>query len=169
MTSKEFLEQGIKIAQDIDAHNSEQDALHKIALATGAIRYDTDKVIHSITEARFERPIICAVDLENTVKNEIRRLIHEHNRIREAVNQIKDANIRNVIRMRYLGWEKVDVIACKLKISKKTVLRRLDIGYQEIARITGYPAPVRSRLPAEERHADSKRLLREYYKEEQDE
>ena len=163
MTSKQFLEQAINIEHDMIAHLSELDNLHLIAGATGAIRYDTDKVIHSVTEARFERPIIRAADLENVVRDEIHELLEDLAEIREKVAQIDDLDVRDVIRMRYLGNDEPDVIACKLKISRKTVLRRLERGYSEMAKITGYPAPVRNRLPAEERHGDAKRILRDYY------
>ena len=47
MTSKQFLEKGIKIAKKIKAHESEIKMLKEVASATGAIRYDTDKVLSS--------------------------------------------------------------------------------------------------------------------------
>ena len=166
MTSKQFLEQAIRIEHDMIAHLSEMDNLHTIASATGAIRYDTDKVIHSVTEARFERPTIKAADLENVVRAEIRELLDDLGEIREAIAQIEDTDVRDVIRMRYLGNDDLDVIAYKLKISRKTVFRRMERGYSEIAHITGYPAPVRNRLPAEERHGDAKRIMRDYFGEE---
>ena len=167
MTSKQFLEQAITTARQIKAYLAELDMLREVATATGAIRYDTDKVIHSVTEARYERPIIRVVDLENMVKAEIRSLLEEHEEIRKAVGAIEDADVQNVIRMRYLGDLDVDIIAYRLKISRRTVMRRLELGYVEVAKITGYPAPIRQRLPAEERHGDAKRIMREYYGEEQ--
>lgn len=163
MTSKQFLEQGIQIARQIKAHLAELEMLREVATATGAIRYDTDKVIHSVTEARYERPVIRVVDLENTVRQEIRSLIDDVDEIRKAVALIEDTEVQNVIRMRYLADVEIDVIASRLNISRRTVMRRLDLGYAEIAKITGYPAPVRKRLPAEERHGDAKRIMREYY------
>ena len=167
MTSKQFLEQAVKIARHIIAARSELEMLREVAKATGAIRYDTDKVIHSVTEARFERPTIRLVDLQNEVKDDIQGYLDDHEEIRKAIAQIEDPDVRDVVRMMYLGGMEVDVIAFQLKVSKRTVWRRLERGWSDIAKITGYPAPVRNRLPAEERHGDAKRLLREYYREEE--
>ena len=166
MTSKQFLEQGVRLTRSIRAHLAEAEMLRAVATATGAIRYDTDKVISSVTEARFERPIIKAVDLENAVRSEIRTLLDDLGEIREAVALIEDPDVQNVIRFRYLADTEIDVIAYKLNISRRTVMRRLELGYQEIEKITGYPAPVRNRLPAEERHGDAKRIMRDYFEEE---
>ena len=163
MTSKQFLEQAIITARQIKAHLAELEMLREVATATGAIRYDTDKVIHSVTEARYERPIIRVVDLENSVRQEIRSLIDDVEEIRKAVALVDDLEVQNVLRMRYLADVEIDAIAGRLHISRRTVLRRLDIGYAEIAKITGYPAPLRNRMPAEERHGDAKRIMREYY------
>lgn len=168
MTSKQFLEQGIVISQQIRAHLAELEMLREVATATGAIRYDTDKVIHSVTEARYEKPIIRAVDLENKVKEEIRSLLADHEEIRKTISQISDPDVQNVVRFRYLGDVGIDIIAYRLNISRRTVMRRLELGYAEVARITGYPAPIRNRLPAEERHGDAKRIMRDYFEEEAD-
>ena len=168
MTSKQFLEQGILIARQIRAHVAELEMLREVATATGAIRYDTDKVIHSVTEARYERPVIRLADLENEVRDEINDLLEEHKEIRDVVKQIDDVDIRNVIRMRYLSGLDVDIIAYRLNISRRTVTRRLELGYSDVARITGYPAPIRPRLPAEERHGDARRIMRDYFGEEEE-
>lgn len=165
MTSKQFLEQSIRIANDIKAHCAELAYLHEVSLATGAIRYDTDKVIHSITEAKFERPVLRIKDLEDEVKDEIRELLVDHEEIRKAIAQIEDQDVRTVIRYKYLANIEIDVIAYRMNISRRTVTRRLELGYAEVARITGYPAPIRPRLPAEERHGDARRILRDYFEE----
>ena len=163
MTSKQFLEQAIRLAKNMVAHRAEIDMFRTVARATGAIRYDTDKVIHSVTEARFERPTIKAADLENEMVDEYRELMEDWDEVRKVIAQITDEDVQNVVRMKYLGGSEVDVIAYKLKISRRTVMRRLDQGYLEVAQITGYPAPARHSIPAEEKHEDAKRILREYY------
>lgn len=168
MTSKEFLEQEVVIIRQIRAHVAELEMLREVATATGAIRYDTDKVIHSVTEARYEKPVIRAVDLENMVKDEIRELLDDHEDVRKVVGQITDPDIQNVLRMKYLADVEVDVIAGRLNISRRTVMRRLELGYEEVAKITGYPAPIRNRLPAEERHGDARRIMRDYFGEEEE-
>ena len=166
MTSKQYLEQLLKLSRQMVSHRAEIEKLRTEASASGAIRYDTDKVVHSNTEARFERPTIRAVYLENAMRQEYADLLAEWNDIRKVVAQITDTDVQSVIRMRYLACAEVDVIAYALKLSKKTVMRRLEQGYSEVAKITGHPAPVRKRLPAEERHGDAKRLMRDYFREE---
>ena len=165
MTSKQYLEQLPKLSRQLISRRAEVIRLREEASASGAIRYDTDKVVHSNTEARFERPTIRAVDLENTMREEYQELFEEWNEMRKVVAQITDTEVQSVVRMRYLACQDIDVIAYALKVSKKTVTRRLEQGYSEVARITGYPAPARHRLPAEERHADAKRLMQEYFAE----
>ena len=163
MNSKQFLEREIRIAQDLLAHHAELQYLNEVKTATGAIRYDTDKVIHSVTEARYERPVIKLADLEEEVKQEIRVLLDQHKKVRDVIKKIEDTDIRNVLRMRNLGGLDIDIIAYRLNVSRRTITRRLELGYVIVAKITGYPAPVRNRLPAEERHGDAKRIMREYY------
>ena len=168
MTSKKYLEQAIRLAKNMVARRAEIDMFRTVARATGAIRYDTDKVVHSVTEARFERPTIRAADLESAMVDEYRELLEDWDEVRKVIAQIEDEDVQNVLRMKYLGNVEVDVIACRLKISRRTVWRRMELGWSEVARITGYPAPARNRLPAEERHGDAKRLLREYYESEEE-
>ena len=163
MDAKQFLMQAIFIAEDHQAHMEELATLQELALACGAINYDHDRVISSLPQsARFEGRVIRLVDVIAECRQELNQLIGKHKEIRDVIAQVEDEQAQAALRMRYLARMEVDVIASKTKTSKRTVLRRLERGENEVARITGLDAPVKQRMPARERHKISREILREY-------
>lgn len=165
MTSKEFLEQAFVLSRDIKAHMAELDRLSEISTASGAISYDNDRVISSVPQqARFESTVVKLVDLRNDIRKEIFDLLEKHREIRDVICQVTDEEVRTVLRMRYLAGKSITEVADELKLSKRTVLYRLDSGYHEVSLITGYPEPMRQRMPARDRHAESRRILRDFHR-----
>ena len=166
MNSKQYLEQALKLAADIEAHLEELERLQEISTASGAISYDNDRVISSVPQtARFEDTVVRLVDLEKTIRNELAQLWQEHRDIRMVIGQVEDSDVRCVLRMRFLARLEIDVIAAKNHISRSTVLRRLDDGYKEVSKITGYPHPPKQRLPGRNRHHIARNMMKEVYSE----
>ena len=165
MTAKEYLEQAQHIAQETYTLKAEMEVLMEIATASGAIRYDHDRVTGSAPqEARFEKTVIKYLDIQKRIKDELGLLLEKQEEIRSTVSRIKNTNARVVIRMRFLSFCSVDEIADKLKVSRRTVIRRMQDGYEEVEKLTGYPAPLKVRKPGRDRHAESRRILREVFK-----
>ncbi len=166
MNAKEYLEQAIVLSHDIRAHLDELENLNELSTASGAIRYDNDRVTGSApSSAKWENVVVRLVDLENEIRKEVCELLDKHREIRDIIAQVEDADARAVLRMKYLALKSNNEIAAEMYCSKSTVLRRLDIGFQEVAKLTGYPAPPVFRMPARDRHPGSIRIIREYYDE----
>lgn len=160
MNSKQFLEQVIEIANEIRSLWAELDTLREISTASGAINYQNDRVISSVPQtAPFENTVVRLADLENEIRKEIAHQLQKHKRVRHVIGRVQDPSVRAVLRLRYLVNDPVEVCAVKLGISKSTVLRRLEAGYEAVAEITGYPAPPKLRMPAQPRHQISREIF----------
>jgi len=163
MNSKQFLEQAIALEDGIRSRLEEIRKFRLLAEDTGAIRYDRDNVqTQRSMNAPFESPLITAEDLERDAKTEIREIWIRLGEIRAVIAGVEDMNVQNVLRQRYIG-KTPDEIAAKLRISKSTVLRRLEDGYHEVSLITGYPEPPKMRMPARPRHTIARQMLKEVY------
>ena len=166
MNSKEFLEQAINLNRDIKAHLAELERLNEISTASGAIRYDNDRVTGSAPRsAKFENAVVRLVDLQNEIREEVFRLLDRHREIRDVIAQVQDQEARTLLRMKYLVDRTIDEIVQELHYSKSTVLRRMEIGYLEVAKLTGLDAPPIQRMPARDRHRASKRIMHAYSRE----
>lgn len=141
MNSKQFLEQTIRISNEISALWDELDTVRADATSSGSLIRDTPRSDNPPQSAPFENPTVRLADLEQEIKRDIARLLQKHKRIRHVVGHIQDDRIKAVLRRVYLCREPIEVCAVKLQVSKSTVLRRLDAGYEAVAEITGYPAP----------------------------
>ena len=164
MDAKEFLLQANIIARDIDAHCAELDRLRALAEICGAINYDHDRVITSMPQsARFEGKVIRLVDIIAECRKEIDELIAVHSGIRNVIAQVEDEEVQAALRFRYLAGLEVDMISGRMQVSVSTVKRRLADGEDAVARITKLPAPPRQRMPAQERHHESRRIMKEFF------
>lgn len=162
MNSKQFLEQSIVISRDIQAHLEELERLDALSTATGAIRYDNDRVTGSAPQsARFENIVVRLADIQREVKREVWDLLDAHREIRDVIAQVKDDDVRSVLRMKFLAIKSVSEIAAAFRISKPTVFKRLDAGYEAVAEITGYPAPPRQRPT--NKHETARHMMKEVY------
>ena len=165
MNAKEYLEQVIVISQTIRSLIAEADTLRELSLASGAIRYDNDRVTGSAPQsAKFEGQIVKLVDLQDEIQKDINEQIALHKEIRDVIAQIEDESVRNIIRMRFLAMKRIEEIAGQMQMAQRTVIRKLEAGYHEVSLITGYPEPPRRNQTAD-RHADSRRILRAWKQE----
>lgn len=163
MNSKQFLEQAVVLEQSIRTRLEEIKKFRTLAEGAGAIRYDRDgSQTQRSFNAPFESPLIMAADLERDAKAEIRELWIRLSEIRAVISGVEDMDIQNVLRLRYIG-KTTEEIAAKLRISKSTVLRRLEDGYHEVSLLTGMDEPPKMRMPARERHHIARNMMKEVY------
>lgn len=164
MDAKEFLMQAVRIARDIEAHCAELDRLRALAEICGAISYDQDRVVKSLPQsARFEGKVIRLVDVISECRQEIDELVAVHSGIRDVIALVEDEEVQAALRFRYLAGMEVDMISKRMKMSGSTVKRRLAEGEDQVARILDMPQPPRQRMPARERHHESRKILREFF------
>lgn len=165
MNSKEYLEQAITLSREIMANIAELERLQIISTASGAISYENDRVTGSAPQsARFENAVVRLVDLEQEIRKELVELFDRHREIRDVIMRVEDPDVRAVLKMKYLAMKSIRRIATEMFISKSAVQRLMEAGYDEVAKITGLPAPPVWKPPARDRHADSVRIMRDYYR-----
>ena len=161
MNSKQYLEQAIVLQNSIKSLQEEIETYRTLAEGAGAIRYDRDgSYTQRSQNAPFETPLVTAADLEREVEKDIQERWQAFMEIRMVISQVKDSNVQDVLRRRFLALRAPKEIQKELEISKSTYDRRLEDGYHEVSLITGYPEPPRQRMPARER---TKRIFREVY------
>ena len=166
MNSRQWLEQVLILEQTMRANRSEYDWLEAVSTASGAINYQNDRTIGSApTSSRFESAVINKEYLRKVIEEEYDQLLKMHTDIRKVIFAVADADAQNALRMKYLSNKDLDLIAYEYHVSRKTIERRLDRGYIEVARLTGYPAPIKQRMPAQERHHIARTILKEVYEE----
>lgn len=164
MNSEEYLMQGIKIAHALAGLFEERNRLKEMSTATGGFKYDHEPVMGSKPQsARFENYSVSKVDLENEVEADIQHYFELHSDIRHVISQVEDMDVQTILRKRYLVDIPIDVIAAQFHVSRKTIERRLDKGHDAVAEITGYPAPVKQRMPARERQHIAREMMKEVY------
>ena len=163
MNSKQYLEQVLKIEDAMTAKRDEKERLDALSTASGAIRYDNDRTTGSAPQsARFENVTVSKVDLENEIAKEYAALLAKHAEIRKVILAVEEMDVQNVLAEYYLCRKTEEVIAVKFHVSKKTIQRRLDRGYVEVSKLTGYPAPA-PRMPARPRHPIARQMMKEVY------
>ena len=167
MNSVEYLSQAVSLARAMASLMAERDRLSELSTATGGFRYEQDPVKGSSPQsARFENYSVRKVDIENEIEADLQQYWILHSNIRHTIAKVKALNVQTVLRYRYLVGLPVDVIASKLNCSRKTIERRLADGHDAVAELTGYSAPMRQRMPAQERHHIAREMMREVYGEE---
>lgn len=161
MNAKQYLEQVIKIEDCMIAKHDEMEWLQAVSTASGAINYENDRTIGSApTSSRFENAVIRKEDLRNEILKEYDELLKKHQEIRKVILAVEDVDAQNALAQYYLCRKEEDVIASKFHVSKKTIQRRLERGYTEVSKLTGYPVP---RMPARPRHPIARQMMKEVY------
>lgn len=165
MNSEQYLLQAVQLAHTLTSLNKEKQRLAELSTATGGFNYSQDMVIGSKPQsARFENYSVSKVDIENEIEDDIRHYWKLHSEIRHVISQVEDLEVQSILRLRYLTDTPVDVIASQFHVSRKTIERRLDKGFEEVAMITGCPVPPKQRMPAREReHTIAREMLKEVY------
>ena len=161
MNAKQYLEQTWKLNDSMTAKIDEWEYLNEVQGAFGAIRYDNDRTTGSApSSAKFEDITVKKTDLETDIKREYYSLLDKHAEIRKVILAVEDIDVQNALAEYYLCHKTEDVIAAKFHVSKKTIQRRLERGYTEVSKLTGYPVP---RMPARPRHPIAREHLTEVY------
>ena len=88
-----------------------------LAGATGAIRYDKDRVVSSPSKDPMADSVVRYVDLENKIRAEALRYLILKNTIINQIMQLSDARYINVLVERYINYRTVGEIARRLHYS----------------------------------------------------
>ncbi len=120
MTAKEFLNQGYRINEHIDAKIGQIAMLRELATKTNVVISDMPRG-SNYDNSSVEKTIIRIVSLEEEVNKEIDKLITLKREIMEVIEQVDDPKERLVLNLRYLNFLNWESIAVKMNCSVRNV------------------------------------------------
>lgn len=124
MNTKQYLRQGYKLNMRIQDKQERLAQFKELATSIGAMDYSKDRVQGgSNTEAHFESQVIKAVDLEQEIAEDIKRLCELQIEISNTIDAVEDVNCSLVLSKRYLLMKDWDSIAEEMAYSKKHIHR----------------------------------------------
>ena len=122
MTSKEYLSQAFIVDVDINTKLDQLDRLN--ALATKATTTFSEVPFTGTPDPhRREDIIVKIIDLEDRIKEEMRRLVDLKSEIMTAIAKIEEPEQRIVLEKRYLEFKKWEDIAVEMNRSLRSIYR----------------------------------------------
>jgi DNA-directed RNA polymerase specialized sigma subunit len=123
--AKQYLKQAYRLNEMIKSNQEELSSLKELAKSISAIDYSKERVQSSkVTgDANFTNVVEEIVELEKRIGNDIARCIALKSEIRESINQVKDADEKILLRLRYINFKTWDEICNELHVSLRTVHR----------------------------------------------
>ena len=123
MTAKEYLSQARRLDGQINSDIREITRLREIAKNISSSSWSEKMQASHNTEAPFVRSLEEIMELEETVKNEISKLISLKKQIRTVVEAVSDTDERLVLRYRYIHNFTWKQIGDELNADEKTIRR----------------------------------------------
>ena len=120
MTAKEFLNQGYRINEHIDAKIGQIAMLRELATKTNVVISDIPRG-SNYDNSSVEKTIIKIVSLEEEVNKEIDKLVNLKREIMEVIEKVDDPKERLVLNLRYLNFLTWESIAIKMNCSVRNV------------------------------------------------
>ena len=122
MTAKEYLGQAFIVDVDINTKLDQLDRLN--ALATKATTTFSEVPFTGTPDPhRREDIIVKIIDLEDRIKEEMRRLVDLKSEIMTAIAKIEEPEQRIVLEKRYLEFKKWEDIAVEMNRSLRSIYR----------------------------------------------
>ena len=122
MTAKEYLSQAFIVDVDINTKLDQLDRLN--ALATKATTTFSEVPFTGTPDPhRREDIIVKIIDLEDRIKEEMRRLVDLKSDIMTAIAKIEEPEQRIVLEKRYLEFKKWEDIAVEMNRSLRSIYR----------------------------------------------
>ena len=122
MTAKEYLSQAFIVDVDINTKLDQLDRLN--ALATKATTTFSEVPFTGTPDPhRREDIIVKIIDLEDRIKEEMRRLVDLKSEIMTAIAKIEEPEQRIVLEKRYLEFKKWADIAVEMNRSLRSIYR----------------------------------------------
>ena len=120
MTAKEYLNQGYRINEHIDAKLGQIAMLRDLATKTNVVISDMPKG-SNYDNSSVEKTIVKIVSLEEEINKEIDRLVELKKELMDVIEKVDDPKERLVLNLRYLNFLTWENIALKMKCSVRNV------------------------------------------------
>lgn len=111
MTAKEYLSQAYRLNMKVDSLLEELSELKELSRSIQSPGFELGYNPNRPTDAAFEKTVMKIVDMENSINEEIDRLIDIKSNIREVINQVSDEDQQMILRKRYIHFMSWDDIS----------------------------------------------------------
>lgn len=122
--TKRYLKQAYRLNELIQCDRQELQELRLLSTNLQGIDYAKDKVqVSPSNDASYTKIVAKIVELENTINDEIERLLALKIEIRKVIDDIEDNEEKLVLKCRYLNfmsWEKIYLL---MNVSPRTIHR----------------------------------------------
>ncbi len=123
MTPKEYLNQAYRLDQRINADIAELGRLRQMSQSVSSPNFEPHYNASRNTEAPFVRQFEKIMELEQTVNEEIDRLVDLKAQIRMTIDSVSNADERMVLQYRYIHHMTWDEIALQMYVDARTIRR----------------------------------------------
>lgn len=108
----------------IRCNEKELEELRSISTSLPGTDYSKEKVQTTPTgDATYTNVVLKIVELEETIKVEIEKLLKLKLEIRNVINTVRDNEERLLLKLRYLNFMTWDEVCYDMKVSMRTALR----------------------------------------------
>ena len=135
MRAKEYLRQINTMQKRIDSLRDEVDKLRDSISHPKPINYDKDPVQGGSQSDGMTNTIAKYVDLEREIEQKVDELIMFRHKVVGEINQLKEANHIELLRLRYVDGYTFEQIACTMTYSFRQVLRIHGYALKEFDRV----------------------------------
>ena len=134
MTAKEYLRQIKLLDEKIKHRMQEQEEIRQMAMSTGALTYDADKVQTSLSgDSRQLRLIEKAADMDAEIQRMVDDLIDLKHRIIGEIHQLDDERYIRILFDRYVEGVPLRTIAANIGYEYKWLCRLHGYALSEFA------------------------------------
>lgn len=125
MTAKQYLRTMYYAQLSIQKKEEKIKELQELALTTGAIRYDKDRVVTSTPQhAGFEGKAVRIVDMQRKLQDDIAELAEMYETACKIINSLDDPVDKLILEMRYANHMKFVDIAVEMDYSVEAIYYR---------------------------------------------
>lgn len=135
MTAKEYLSQIRKAEIMIRIRAEELQKLKENTAYISAIRYDKVRVQTSPGGSGISKAVEESVSLQLDIEKRIRKLTKKRHEIINQIEQMKNPNHVEVLKLRYIDGERFEAIACSMGYSYDHIIRMHGEALQAFGRM----------------------------------
>ena len=122
MSPKEYLQQAYRIEQEIKLNNELLLQTYSSLCGKG-ITYETDGSQHNPNGNSVERNLLQAAEYEERINAAIKELMQKRLEIETVIDAVPDATLREILKRRYLLYQKWEVIAEEMNRDLRWIYR----------------------------------------------
>lgn len=138
MTAKQYLRQAYRLNELINSDLAELEQLRVLSRSVSSPNLSGMPSGTRKQEAPFAKAVEKIIDLEKIIDAEIDRFVDLKKEIRAVIFQVSDNSQKLCLKLRYIQFEKWEVVASEMDLSLKQVHRIHNDALQAVQKILPY-------------------------------